>query len=158
MRAAGLTHGGFYAHFPSKEALVAEVSGALLQKSAARWSGYAETLDPQQALRRIVEPYLSPDHADSANACVLTTLSHEAARRPSARHAMDAPLHEMLAALRTCLPDPDQAPAALATMVGAVTLARMTEDPALAEQFLSAATATVLPASGDAGKKIHDGH
>ncbi len=151
MRAAGLTHGGFYAHFASKEALVAEVSGALLRRSAERWSGYTETLDPEQSLRRIVEPYLSADHARSTTGCPLTTLSNEAARHPAMRHAMDAPLRDMLDALRACLPDPDQAAAALATMVGAVTLARMTDDPVLAERFLAAAASTVLPPGAEAG-------
>jgi hypothetical protein len=58
---------------------------------------------------------------------------------------MDAPLQDMLAALERCLPDGETAPVALATMVGAVTLARLADDPALAERFLQAAARTVLP-------------
>jgi TetR/AcrR family transcriptional repressor of nem operon len=155
MREAGLTHGGFYAHFPSKEAMVAEVSRAMLEKSADRWTEFSTAqvstpADKAAALRRIVEPYLSPEHVQSGHGCLLTTLSTEAARRSAVRHAMDAPLHDMLAALERCLPDATQAPVALATMVGAVTLARLADDPALAERFLQAAAQTVLPADDPA--------
>jgi TetR/AcrR family transcriptional regulator, transcriptional repressor for nem operon len=62
MREAGLTHGGFYAHFPSKEAMVAEVSRAMLEKSAERWTEVSTFGDKAAALRRIVEPYLSAEH------------------------------------------------------------------------------------------------
>jgi TetR/AcrR family transcriptional repressor of nem operon len=144
MREAGLTHGGFYAHFASKDALVAEVSRALLEKSAARWGEFSAGPDRAEALRRIVQPYLSADHLRSATGCPLATLGTEAARRSAVRHAMDAPLQAMLAALEACLPDPAQAPAALAAMVGAVTLARLADDPALAERFLAGAARSVL--------------
>ena len=46
MHQAGLTHGGFYAHFASKEALVAEVSAAALARSAARWERISQEADP----------------------------------------------------------------------------------------------------------------
>ena len=150
MREAGLTHGGFYAHFSSKEAMVAEVSRAMLEKSAEKWTEFSTATDKAAALRRIVEPYLSPEHVQSGHGCLLTTLSTEAARRSAVRHAMDAPLHDMLAALERCLPDATQAPVALATMVGAVTLARLADDPVLAERFLQAAAQTVLPADDPA--------
>lgn len=157
MREAGLTHGGFYAHFVSKEALVAEVARVLLEKSAARWTEYAAEPDKAGALRRIVEPYLSVDHARSANGCPLTTLAAEASRRSAARHAMDLPLQDMLAALEQCLPDAGQAPAALATMVGAVTLARLSDDPALAARILDAAMASVLSGHGGPAGDPPDG-
>ena len=54
MHQAGLTHGGFYAHFASKEALVAEVSAASLARSAARWERISQEADPATALARIV--------------------------------------------------------------------------------------------------------
>lgn len=150
MREAGLTHGGFYAHFVSKEALVAEVSRAMLENSAARWTSFSEVPDKAEALRRIVEPYLSADHLRSATGCPLATLGTEAARRGAARQAMDTPLQAMLAALEKCLPDPAQAPAALAVMVGAVTLARLTDDPVLAERFLEAAAGSLLADAAEA--------
>ncbi|HVZ07160.1 TetR/AcrR family transcriptional regulator [Rhodopila sp.] len=150
MREAGLTHGGFYAHFASKEALVAEVSRALLARGAARWTACSTDPDKVRGLRRIVEPYLSVAHTQAAIGCPLTTLSSEAGRRPTMRHAMDEPLQAMLAALERCLPRPAEAPSVLATMVGAVTLARLADDPALADRFLRTAADAVLPPSGAA--------
>lgn len=155
MREAGLTHGGFYAHFASKEALVVEVSRAMLEKSAGHWTDFSQSADKAQALRRIVEPYLSVDHVRAANGCPLTNLASEAARRAPVRDAMDPPLQAMLAALARCLPDAGQAPAALATMVGAVTLARLTADPVLAERFLQAAADIVLPVADAAADPVH---
>ncbi len=75
MHAAGLTHGGFYAHFASKEALVAEVSAASLARAAARWERISQEDDSRTALAKIVEAYLDPAHvAASEQGCMLTTL------------------------------------------------------------------------------------
>src|SRR5271169_3824288 len=74
MKEAGLTHGGFYLHFPSKEALAAEVSQSLLEKAAARWDKLSQSPDRGAALEAIVRGYLDPDHVASANCCPLTTL------------------------------------------------------------------------------------
>src|SRR3954451_15291712 len=62
MHAAGLSHGGFYGHFASKEALVAEVSAASLARAAARWERLSLDPDGNAALARIVESYLDPAH------------------------------------------------------------------------------------------------
>lgn len=148
MHAAGLTHGGFYGHFPSKEALVAEVSAAALARSADRWDRLSRDADPANGLRRIVEPYLDAAHVAAAETgCVLTTLGPDVARRPDARAGMTEAVRAMLAALERCMPDApaDRAKAALAAMVGAVVLARVSDDAALAEGFLEAAKAAVIP-------------
>ncbi len=82
MHEAGLTHGGFYAHFASKEALVAEVSAASLARAAARWERISQEADHATALARIVESYLDPAHVAAAErGCVLATLGPEMARR-----------------------------------------------------------------------------
>ncbi|HET8995291.1 MAG TPA: TetR family transcriptional regulator [Acetobacteraceae bacterium] len=147
MQAAGLTHGGFYGHFASKEALVAEVSAAALARSAARWDRISREAPPAEALGRIVGPYLSPAHvAAPESGCVLTALGAEVARRPEARAALSASIREMLQALARCRPE-QPGPAALAglsTMVGAVVLARLADDPQLADAFLQAAERAVL--------------
>src|SRR6516165_12167448 len=62
MHRAGMTHGGFYAHFASKEALAAEVSAAALARSAARWERICDGSEPAVALDRIVGSYLDPAH------------------------------------------------------------------------------------------------
>jgi TetR/AcrR family transcriptional repressor of nem operon len=142
MHAAGLTHGGFYGHFPSKEALVAEVASASLARSAARWERIAEEDAPDAALRRIVGSYLDPAHvAEVQRGCVLTTLGPEVARRPEARPGIAASVRVMADVLGRCLPEGDDARAlaALSTMVGAVVLARLADSPDLAEAILGAA-------------------
>ncbi len=147
MHAAGLTHGGFYGHFPSKEALVAEVADASLARSAARWERIARDDPPDAALRRIVGAYLDPAHvADAERGCVLPTLGPEVARRPEARPGIAASVRVMAEALGRCLPakDQPQALAALSAMVGAVVLARLADSPELAGAILEAAKRAVL--------------
>lgn len=143
MRRAGLTHGGFYAHFGSKEALAAEVSAGALARSAARWERISKEESPVVAFRRIVESYLDPAHVAAAESgCVLTTLGPEIARRHDARHAITGSLRRMLDALASCLPGGRRRERALATlsaMVGAVVLARLCDDARLANEFLAAA-------------------
>ena len=148
MHAAGLTHGGFYGHFASKEALVAEVAvgvpGALGGTVGADQRG---TTRPMPALERIVGPYLDPAHvAEVDRGCVLTTLGPEVARRPEARPGIAASVRVMANALGRCLPEGDDAAAlaALSTMVGAVVLARLADSSALAETILAAAKRSVL--------------
>src|ERR1700733_15915177 len=58
MKEAGLTHGGFYLHFPSKEALAAEVSQSLLEKAATKWDELSRSGDRDAALEQIVRYYL----------------------------------------------------------------------------------------------------
>jgi TetR/AcrR family transcriptional repressor of nem operon len=146
MHAAGLTHGGFYAHFASKEALVAEVSAALLARSAARWERISQEADRATALARIVEGYLDPAHVAAAESgCVLTSLGPEMARRTESRAAITESIRRMADALARCLPGRrrQRALAALAGMVGAVVLARLSDDPELADEFLAAARKSV---------------
>ncbi len=146
MHEAGLTHGGFYAHFTSKEALVAEVAVASLARSAERWEQTSEHPGGAEALARIVDAYLDPRHVAAADrACVLTTLGADIARRPGARPEITRSVRVMLDALGCCLPATVRggAPAALACMVGAVVLARLVDDEALAAGFLTAANDAV---------------
>lgn len=147
MHAAGLTHGGFYGHFPTKEALVAEVSAEALARSAAQWERISASGEPVQALQRIVGPYLDPAHvAAPESGCVLTTLGPEMARRPEARAGMARSVRAMLASLERCMPEapPGHAKAALSAMVGAVVLARLADEPDLAADLLDAVREAVL--------------
>jgi TetR/AcrR family transcriptional repressor of nem operon len=149
MREAGLTHGGFYLHFASKEALAAEVARSLLEAAASRWDQASRSADRDAALREIVESYLSPAKVASPGGCPLTTLGPDVARRSSSRGAVAGALRGMLAALARCVPGAtpglrrQRAVASLATMVGAVVLARLADDPGLADEFLAAASASV---------------
>jgi TetR/AcrR family transcriptional repressor of nem operon len=158
MKEAGLTHGGFYLHFPSKEALAAEVSQSLLEKAASRWDAISRSPDREAALERIVTNYLDRTRAASARGCPLTTLGPDVARRAASKEAVGAALGGMLDALTRVLPGRkrQKALASLSTMVGAVVLSRLADDPALAEAFLEAAAASILPAGKSiTGKSIN---
>jgi TetR/AcrR family transcriptional repressor of nem operon len=150
MKEAGLTHGGFYAHFPSKDALAAEVAQTLLQRAADRWDQISRTDERPAALDKIVRYYLDAENVATGRCCPLTTLGPDVARRDTARSAIRTALDGMIDALGRCLPKGlaarrrEKALAALSTMVGAVVLARMADDADLAREVLDAATASVL--------------
>jgi TetR/AcrR family transcriptional regulator, transcriptional repressor for nem operon len=152
MHEAGLTHGGFYAHFASKEALVAEVAATELAHSAARWDAISRGPDPAASLDRIAGTYLSAGHVAAVDrGCALPALGPELARRPTACAGLAEPIHTMLAALERCRPE-DGAQGAmtrLSCMVGAVLLARLSGDPKLSAGLLDAARRNVR-ASGSA--------
>jgi TetR/AcrR family transcriptional regulator, transcriptional repressor for nem operon len=151
MHEAGLTHGGFYVHFPSKEALAAEVCADQLARSAARWAEIAETEGREEALARIVAGYLSEEHlASPERGCIVPVLGPELARRPASRPAFTEAICCMITALARCLPRGrrparGRALAALSTMVGAVVLARLSADQELSRDILAAARRTLLP-------------
>jgi TetR/AcrR family transcriptional repressor of nem operon len=145
MHHAGLTHGGFYVHFASKEALVAEAAAASLARSAARWERISEEPDCAAALNRIVESYLDPAHVAAAEqGCVLTTLGPEVARRREVKPAITTSVRRMAEALARCLPGRrrERALTVLSSMVGAVVLARLSDDPQLSAELLAAARKT----------------
>jgi TetR/AcrR family transcriptional regulator, transcriptional repressor for nem operon len=146
MHEAGLTHGGFYSHFASKEALAAEVAAVELARSAAKWDEISHGPDPAVAFARIVEPYLDPAHvAAVSGGCALPALGPELARRPHARAGLARPICTMLTALQRCRPEDGAvgAMARLSCMVGAVLLARLSQDPALAAGLLDAAKKSI---------------
>jgi TetR/AcrR family transcriptional repressor of nem operon len=152
MREAGMTHGGFYLHFPSKEALVGAVSAEQLARSATRWTEIADRQPRNEALERIVTSYLDRRYAvQTDHSCVLPALGSELARRPESRPALTDSIRTMLGVLARLLPGkrraaPESAAmAALSTMVGAVVLARLSDDPVLAEAILAAAREHTLP-------------
>src|SRR5580693_6767960 len=62
MKDAGLTHGGFYAHFDSREALLIEAFSHAMDRGTERWRKLAETTPLEQRLKAIVEAYLTPEH------------------------------------------------------------------------------------------------
>jgi TetR/AcrR family transcriptional regulator, transcriptional repressor for nem operon len=145
MHHAGLTHGGFYAYFVSKEALVAEAAAVALARSADKWEQIASDADARAALKRIVESYLDPAHVAAAErGCVLTTMGPDVARRSQVRPAITASVRRMIEALARCMPGGSRQRAleALASMVGAVVLVRLTDDPSLAEELLTASRQT----------------
>src|SRR5437870_13654772 len=94
MKEAGLTHGGFYAHFDSREALVIEAFAYAMDRSTDRWRKLAEQTPPDKRLAAIVASYLTPAPRDApGRGRAIPTLGAEIAReRPRTRKAFGAKL------------------------------------------------------------------
>jgi len=143
MARAGLTHGGFYAHFPSKDALVAEACTASLLESAGRLFESPDGTGTQRTLSQVIRAYLSRAHRDAPEAgCAIAALGGEIARHsPATRQAFTEAAQTYAERLATLLPEGagrDEAWALLAGMAGTVTLARAVDEPALSDRILLA--------------------
>ncbi len=145
-RAAGLTHGGFYRHFDSKEALAAETVGRAMAASAKRWRKLLHGAPAEEALKALLAGYLSPQHRDSrGRGCPLSALVSEVARQPeSVRRSFTKGSMEVLNVLAELLPDEEsvdrrsRAILTLAALVGAITMARAVENAELSNLILTA--------------------
>ena len=152
MKDAGLTHGGFYAHFDSREALVIEAFGYAMDRSTERWRELAEQTPPEKRLATIVESYLTPVHRDDpGRGCAIPALSAEIAREsPKTRKAFAAKLEQMIEMLAAQMPDVPrktarkQAMASLATMMGTLVLARVAGSGEFSDDILGAGREAVL--------------
>jgi TetR/AcrR family transcriptional repressor of nem operon len=152
MAAAGLTHGGFYGHFESKDALAAAACATAFATSADRWKKrVADSHGKESARRSIVDNFLSVKSRNSpGQSCPTAGLAVDVARESE-----DAPVRQVFAegmeqllsilatlqAGRQASEDRRESLADLATLVGAQILARATSQSALSEEFLSAARA-----------------
>lgn len=159
MAAAGLTHGGFYGHFASKEALAAQACTRCFQQSRLRWRERIAAAGSRAAAHAdIVNAYLSPRSRDAAgSACPLPALAGDVAREPAGA-PLRARFREGIAGLLGILaglqPVADGAQAhadalvELSTLAGALLLARATAGDALSDQFLAAARHALTARSG----------
>ncbi|XXF80382.1 TetR/AcrR family transcriptional regulator [Myxococcaceae bacterium GXIMD 01537] len=159
MRAAGLTVGGFYSHFASKEALVAEALRTLLRRYREGWLAGLETLSGEAWLSHFVHRYLNPHRRDSPDGCAMPTILSELTRSEPPVQAvlvegLEAVLQEMEAHLppRPGVTARQQALATLALMFGTLTLSRAASSQALSDELLEASRAFVLRA-GEGGKR-----
>jgi TetR/AcrR family transcriptional repressor of nem operon len=147
MRAAGLTHGGFYAHFPSKDALVAEATASGLSDSRREFVSDAAEANPEAPLREVIRRYVSRYHRDhQAEGCAMPALTAEIARESTeVRRAFTTALEEFVANLTDYVPGDspevrrDGALVLAAGMAGAVALSRAVDDPVLSDRLLLAA-------------------
>ncbi len=151
MAKAGLTHGGFYAHFPSREALVTATVERLFEDSRSRFAVETEGLPPSEAFARYVDFYLSVAHRDTRGAgCPLPFLTADAFRLPPDARAVFAAgvagLEAKLAGLLFALGGEaarEQAGSVLAELVGALSLARAEPDPERSQVILDRSRAAL---------------
>ena len=152
MKEAGLTHGGFYAHFDSREALVIEAFAYAMDRSTERWRKVADETPPDKRLATIVENYLTPVHRDDpGHGCAIPTLGAEIARESAkTRKAFAAKLEAMVDMMADQILDVPrkvarkQAVAALATMMGTLVLSRIAGNGEFSDEILAAGREAVL--------------
>jgi TetR/AcrR family transcriptional regulator, transcriptional repressor for nem operon len=167
-RAAGLTHGAFYGHFPSKTALAAEACRASLAEGVAHWRARATRARAagRDPLCAIIDGYLTEQHRDvPENGCALSAIGPEIARAEAplrdalgeGTDALAAVLEEEIALLYPASPQPTRSRAALgvlAALAGGMVLARaLARDPdrsraALQEAATLARRAAIPPEAG----------
>ncbi|MDR7377240.1 AcrR family transcriptional regulator [Rhodoferax ferrireducens] len=154
MKEAGLTHGAFYAHFASREAMLAEAADRACAESAAVATGVVANVPPEQALASMLHAYLSPEHLQQVElGCPLAALGSETPRQaPEVRRVTTRHIKAMVDLAARQSPDWGQ-PAAheralvtVATMVGTLLLARAVDEPALSDSLCAAALKHLLPA------------
>jgi TetR/AcrR family transcriptional repressor of nem operon len=145
MRDAGLTHGGFYRHFESRDELVAEAVERALHDGGQAMAAVAES--PREPLAAVIDAYLSVAHRDHlGTSCAVTTLAGDVARsNPRARTAYTDQVSVYIDMLERLLPrgttDQRRATAitTLSTLVGAVSMARAVNDERLSQEILASA-------------------
>lgn len=153
MAAVGLTHGGFYGHFASKDELAAAASRKALDDSRARWQEISH-LPEQSQLRTFVESYLSPEHRDNMESgCAITALAADVARENNENPVCEVYLGgvkamlDRLASLSDIENDEQRRQHALAQFAmlsGALALARATAGDKISDEFLDAAKKALL--------------
>lgn len=152
MKEAGLTHGGFYAHFDSREALVIEAMSYIMDRGTERWRRLGEQTSPEKRLATIVDTYLSTAHRDDpGHGCAVPTLGAEIAREsPKTRKAFAIKLEQMIDMLASLIPDASskaarkQAIAMLGTMMGTVVMARIAGNSEFSDEILAAGREAIL--------------
>ncbi|MGX1108291.1 MULTISPECIES: TetR/AcrR family transcriptional regulator [Bradyrhizobium] len=152
MKDAGLTHGGFYAHFDSREALVIEAFSYAMDRAIERWRKVAADTPPEKRLSTIIDGYLSAVHRDDpGQGCAIPALGAEIAREsPKTRKAFALKLDQMIDMMADQIIDVPrkaarkQAMATLATMMGTIVMSRIAGSGEMSDEILSAGREAVL--------------
>ena len=151
MKQAGLTHGGFYAHFDSRDQLLAEAIERAGTRSMERMRKVTERAAPEDALRAFVDAYLSDAHVDAPEeGCTLAALGTETPRQaPEVQQVCARRLKDMVDLVERQLPSwgapgqHDKALAILSCMVGAMVLSRVSADKRVSKDLRRAAKALI---------------
>ena len=146
MGASGLTVGGFYAHFSSKEALLSEVLARSLEQTRNVLLAGLDDTDGFPFIREVARRYLSRLHRDTAeDGCALPSLATEVSRQsPETRRAFETYFEELLAGVEARMPAQgdltrrDRAIALVSLMVGGLIFARAVESKELSDRILMA--------------------
>jgi TetR/AcrR family transcriptional repressor of nem operon len=154
MEAAGLTQGAFYKQFASKEDLAAQASRRALESVSSRWSA-AAAANPKDPLSAVVAIFLSTDHREERmDGCPIVALGSDAARQGSdVKASFETGIKDHLEILSRLIAETGgekpkgKAMAILSTMVGALMLSRVVNDPDLAEALLKSAAKQVREAA-----------
>ena len=146
MKEAGLTHGGFYAHFPSRDAMLAEAADRAGAEAVSLSARIAAAAPPERALQDLMNAYLSKMHVEGIETgCPVAALGSEMPRQaPEVRRAATRRIKEMIDVVARQSPEWGQPGAhehalvTIATMVGTLLLARAVDDPKLCDALLNA--------------------
>jgi TetR/AcrR family transcriptional repressor of nem operon len=151
MKEAGLTHGGFYAHFESRDALLAEAVAKAGRDNAASFDqrAAARAESGASALRGVIENYLRPEHLTGIETgCVVSAVLSEMPRQaPEVRAASAERIRRLIQRVRKALPagaDASQAALIASTMVGALQLARGLDDERKGKAMLKSVRDSLL--------------
>ena len=146
MGKVGLTHGGFYSHFPDKNALIAEATGPMLEEGVAEVIAAAEAAPEGKQVRAIVNTYLSTAHRDSPQACPVAGLAGEMARQSeSVRNAYTGAIEDRLKLMARFFPGAneqerrDRARLMMSGMAGTMMIAKTITDRKASDHFLEQA-------------------
>jgi TetR/AcrR family transcriptional repressor of nem operon len=155
MADAGLTHGGFYAHFPNKEALVAAAVDESFGQSARRFAKMTQGMSDAEALSAFVDSYVSVEHRDNpGRGCPLATLSSDLPRQGEiVREAYERGVRGLIGRIAGWLPSdlPEReglAASIAAEMAGVVALSRAIADDEDAARLLADARARIKSRMG----------
>ena len=150
MKTAGLTHGGFYGHFKSKEDLVAQACARAVSRMRQNWINVVNE-SSGVPLEALAATYLTSKHRDAAGrGCPMAALGSEISRQgPTVRRAFTDELRPFFDYLSTIVQGPtnsrrrQKALASYASLVGALIVSRAVDDPALSDEILAAVATTM---------------
>jgi AcrR family transcriptional regulator len=153
MKEAGLTHGGFYAHFDSREGMLAEAADRAGADGMALMARVAAAAPPSKALEAILRTYLSKEHLEAVETgCAIAALGSELPRQsPKVRRAATRRIKEMIDLVARQSPDwgqpgaHERALVTMATGLGALVMARAVDDPKFASAVRDAALKHLIP-------------
>jgi TetR/AcrR family transcriptional regulator, transcriptional repressor for nem operon len=153
MKEAGLTHGGFYAHFESREGMLAEAADRAGADTVAVMARVAAAAPAKKELEAVLRAYLSKEHVEGVETgCAVAALGSEMPRQaPKVRRAATRRIKEMIDLIARQLPDRGQPGAheralvTIATALGALVLARAVDDPKLSDAVRNAALNHLTP-------------